>query len=227
MTTDLPPLPAAIPGRYRHYKGGEYELLGVSRHSETLEALVVYLPLYDGAHLWVRPYDMFFGQVEVDGRLQPRFALIAAPAAAAKPAAQGITYTRHDNLPEAESRVVDEGLGAANDRAAPLHEVQPLSCFARLASGEVVGGAVGRSWGNCCELQQLWVEPGHRRQGIARSLIEAFEAHARTRGCRTFYLETFNFQAPELYRSLGYRVSHQHAVYPHGIVKYLMVRELP
>lgn len=70
----LPPLPVAAPGRYRHYKGGEYELRGVVRHSETLEALVLYVPLYNDSGLWVRPYAMFFGTVEVDGRVMPRFA---------------------------------------------------------------------------------------------------------------------------------------------------------
>jgi hypothetical protein len=75
----LPPLPDAPAGRYRHYKGGEYEVLGVARHSETLEPVVVYRPLYNESGLWVRPYAMFFGQVEVDGRQQPRFAPIAAP----------------------------------------------------------------------------------------------------------------------------------------------------
>jgi hypothetical protein len=74
--TDLPPLPQAGLGRYRHYKGGEYEVVGVARHSETLEPLVVYRPLYNQTGLWVRPYDMFFGQVEFEGRLQPRFALL-------------------------------------------------------------------------------------------------------------------------------------------------------
>jgi hypothetical protein len=71
---DLPPLPVVTPGRYRHYKGGEYELIGVARHSETLEPLVVYRPLYGASGLWVRPHAMFFEQVEVDGQLQPRFA---------------------------------------------------------------------------------------------------------------------------------------------------------
>lgn len=71
---DLPPLPAATPGRYRHYKGGEYELVGVVRHSETLEALVLYRPLYGVDGLWVRPYEMFFEHVEVDGARVPRFA---------------------------------------------------------------------------------------------------------------------------------------------------------
>lgn len=71
---DLPALPTTPPGRYRHYKGGEYEVLGAARHSETLEVVVVYRPLYNASGLWVRPYAMFFGEVEVDGRLQPRFA---------------------------------------------------------------------------------------------------------------------------------------------------------
>ncbi|HSV84632.1 MAG TPA: DUF1653 domain-containing protein [Ramlibacter sp.] len=72
--TDLPPLPPTPPGRYRHYKGGEYEVLGVARHSETLEPLVVYRPLYYATGWWVRPHAMFFGEVEVEGRVLPRFA---------------------------------------------------------------------------------------------------------------------------------------------------------
>jgi hypothetical protein len=73
---DLPPLPVVPPGRYRHYKGGEYEVIGVARHSETLEPLVVYRPLYNASGLWVRPHAMFIEQVEVEGKLQPRFAAV-------------------------------------------------------------------------------------------------------------------------------------------------------
>jgi hypothetical protein len=75
--SDLLPLPTTPTGRYRHYKGGEYEVVGVARHSETKEPLVVYRPLYDDSGLWVRPHAMFFEEVEVDGKLQPRFALVA------------------------------------------------------------------------------------------------------------------------------------------------------
>jgi hypothetical protein len=74
--TDLPPLPAVPTGRYRHYKGDEYEVLGVARHSETLEPMVVYRPLYNDSGWWVRPHAMFFGQVNAGGRMQPRFARI-------------------------------------------------------------------------------------------------------------------------------------------------------
>ena len=73
-TTDPPPLPPAPLGRYRHYKGGKYEVVGVARHSETLEPMVLYRPLYNQTGLWVRPYAMFFEPVEHEGCLQPRFA---------------------------------------------------------------------------------------------------------------------------------------------------------
>jgi hypothetical protein len=77
MKTDgLPPLPPAPTGRYRHYKGGEYEVIGVARHSETHEPLVVYRPLYNDSGWWVRPHAMFFGTVDIDGAVQPRFARI-------------------------------------------------------------------------------------------------------------------------------------------------------
>lgn len=62
------------PGRYRHYKGGEYVVIGVARHSETEEELVVYRPDYGERGLWVRPLTMFMETVEVEGRRVPRFA---------------------------------------------------------------------------------------------------------------------------------------------------------
>ncbi|HVR48425.1 MAG TPA: DUF1653 domain-containing protein [Pseudorhodoferax sp.] len=70
---DLLPLPAIALGRYRHYKGGLYEVLGVARHSETAEPMVLYRPLYNATGWWVRPHAMFVETVEIDGRLQPRF----------------------------------------------------------------------------------------------------------------------------------------------------------
>ena len=61
------------PGRYRHFKGNEYEVIGVVRHSETLEEMVVYRALYDNGGLWVRPAAMWTEQVERDGYCGPRF----------------------------------------------------------------------------------------------------------------------------------------------------------
>lgn len=61
------------PGRYRHFKGNEYEVLGVARHSETLEDMVVYRALYGDGGLWVRPAAMWSEPVEKDGYRGPRF----------------------------------------------------------------------------------------------------------------------------------------------------------
>jgi len=61
-------------GRYRHYKGNYYDVIGVARHSETEQALVVYRPQYGEKALWVRPLDMFNESVMVDGIAVPRFA---------------------------------------------------------------------------------------------------------------------------------------------------------
>lgn len=74
--SDLAPLPTTPIGRYRHYKGGEYEVLGVVRHSETLEAMVLYRALYGEHGLWVRPHSMFFESIEWNGIRQPRFAAV-------------------------------------------------------------------------------------------------------------------------------------------------------
>ena len=71
--SDLPALPTTTFGRYRHYKGGDYEVVGVARHSETLEPLVVYRPLYNATGWWVRPHAMFFQTVTIDGVARPRF----------------------------------------------------------------------------------------------------------------------------------------------------------
>ena len=61
------------PGRYRHYKGRFYRVMGVARHSETLEELVVYRALYGDRGLWVRPKKMFLEKVMIGGKKVPRF----------------------------------------------------------------------------------------------------------------------------------------------------------
>lgn len=74
----LVPLPELRLGVYRHYKGHRYQVIGMARHSETHEALVVYRPLYGEGAMWVRPYEMFVGTVTVDGVDRARFAPEAA-----------------------------------------------------------------------------------------------------------------------------------------------------
>jgi len=70
---DMEKLPDLKPGRYRHYKGGLYQLLYVARHSETLEPMAVYRALYENGDIWVRPASMWDEQVEADGKSVRRF----------------------------------------------------------------------------------------------------------------------------------------------------------
>lgn len=72
----MAPIP---PGRYRHYKGQEYSVIGVARHSETLEELVVYRQEYGDHGLWVRPAKMFLETVLVAGKMVPRFQYSSPP----------------------------------------------------------------------------------------------------------------------------------------------------
>ncbi len=68
------------PGKYKHFKGGEYQVLGVAKHSETLAVMVIYKPLYplkDGElDTWVRPIEMFFDTGEINGKIFQRFTYI-------------------------------------------------------------------------------------------------------------------------------------------------------
>ena len=65
-----------LPGKYRHFKGNEYQLIGTARHSETMEPMVVYRALYGEGGLWVRPASMWNETVDRDGYCGPRFQYI-------------------------------------------------------------------------------------------------------------------------------------------------------
>ncbi|MBI2474373.1 MAG: DUF1653 domain-containing protein [Candidatus Taylorbacteria bacterium] len=64
-------------GEYEHYKGKHYKVIGVAKHSETQEEMVVYQALYGNGDMWVRPLTMFMEEIEVDGKKKPRFRFIA------------------------------------------------------------------------------------------------------------------------------------------------------
>lgn len=79
MSDPLPSLPAEPrPGLYRHYKGNDYRVLGLARHSETREPFVVYQALYGERGLWVRPAAMFCETVTHDGQRVARFAFVGS-----------------------------------------------------------------------------------------------------------------------------------------------------
>jgi GNAT superfamily N-acetyltransferase len=131
--------------------------------------------------------------------------------------------SEHEAWPD-EARIVDDGLDAHN--APAVADVRPLACLARGDDGQVLGGALGRTWGGCAELQEMWVQPELRGQGLGTLLVRRFEAAAAARGVQRVYLTTFSFQAPVFYARLGYAEQARIEGFGGGHVKYLFLREL-
>jgi GNAT superfamily N-acetyltransferase len=140
--------------------------------------------------------------------------------------AMSLRYSVQELADRADLARVDDGIDAFNHREPELRQVRPLAVLARDDHASVVAGAVGRTWGECAELQQLWVQESDRRQGVGRRLMALFEADAAGRGCRLVYLDTFSFQAPGFYEKLGYRPVLQTRGFTRGIVKFTMHKTL-
>jgi GNAT superfamily N-acetyltransferase len=137
-----------------------------------------------------------------------------------------IAYDLTDAPSAAQLAAIDAGLGAFNEAVAELANVRRLVVTAHDQAGAIQGGALGRTWGECCELLQLWVADPVRGQGLGRGLLQRFEREARARGCTLVYLDTFSFQAPAFYEALGYRAVLETRGFTGGIVKYTMHKPL-
>ena len=121
---------------------------------------------------------------------------------------------------------VDAGLLGFNLEQGGIDEVRRLAAFARDEANVTVGGAIGRSWGGCCELEVLWAREDVRDQGVGSQLLAMFEEEAVRRGCTLVFLNTFSFQAPGFYERHGYRETQSIAGFPRGITKHYFRKEL-
>lgn len=91
-----------------------------------------------------------------------------------------------------------------------------LGVFLRDEAENLIAGATGHTWGETCELKQVWVAESARGQGLGRRLMAEVEAEAVRRGCRQLILNTHSFQAPAFYAKLGFEVAAEMADYPRG-----------
>lgn len=138
-----------------------------------------------------------------------------------------LAYTVQEKADPAELAVVDSGLGAYNLTEKETQRVRGLHVLVHDDVGAVAGGAVGRTWGECCELMQLWVHEAQRGRGVGARLMALLEDEAARRGCTLVYLTTFSFQAPDFYARLGYEVVLETRGYTGQIVRYTMHKHLP
>ena len=97
-----------------------------------------------------------------------------------------------------------------------LGDEAELAIFVRDDAGRIVAGVSGWSWGNCCELQSLWVEPSLRGRWLGTRLIAAAEAEAVARGCSQTVHFTYAFQARRLYERCGYELMGRVEDFPSG-----------
>jgi GNAT superfamily N-acetyltransferase len=98
--------------------------------------------------------------------------------------------------------------------------------FLRNEDGEILGGALGDTWGLWLHVSDLWADPALRGKGYATKLMNAIEQLAVQRGCANFYLDTFSFQARPLYEKLGYKVFGTLENHPKGHSHYFLKKSL-
>jgi GNAT superfamily N-acetyltransferase len=123
--------------------------------------------------------------------------------------------------------VVGEGLDAFNVECAGYADTTPLAVLVSdPESGEVLGGALGRTSFGLMFIDLVYLPPQLRGHDIGRRVIGMAEAEARRRGCKAGVLYTINFQAPEFYKRLGWRVFGEIACDPPGTSRVFMTKEL-
>ena|SRR6476646_1993133 len=116
----------------------------------------------------------------------------------------------------ADVEFLEERLYEFNAATTGITDGRTLGVFLRDDLGSIVAGAAGHTWGETCELRQVWVAASERGRGLGRRLIAEAEAEAVRRGCRQLVLSTHSFQAPEFYRRLGFDIVAELSDYPRG-----------
>jgi len=128
-------------------------------------------------------------------------------------------YMRRFEIEEpscADIAFLEDQLYEFNAAATGIADGRSLGAFLRDESKQIVAGAAGHTWGETCELRQVWVTASARGSGLGRHLIAEAEAEAVRRGCRQLVLTTHSFQAPDFYRKLGFEVVSELPDYPRG-----------
>jgi GNAT superfamily N-acetyltransferase len=130
-----------------------------------------------------------------------------------------------DPSPE-QVRYLEDRLYEFNAGATGITDGEGLAIFVRAGDGRIVAGIAGHTWGACCEIRQLWVEPALRGQGLGSRLLAAAEGEARRRHCGQIILTTHEFQAPDFYATRGFRELARIDDYPRGHRQLLLRKAL-
>jgi GNAT superfamily N-acetyltransferase len=132
-----------------------------------------------------------------------------------------------DRSPDAnDTKVLGQGLDRHACVQAGMTPPEPISVYLYDAGGQIVGGVAARIWDGVLDISILWVHEEYRGAGYGRQLIAAAEAEALTRGCVLAELRTFDYQAPEFYKKLGYEAYNVVDGWPRGHRRYFFRKRL-
>jgi GNAT superfamily N-acetyltransferase len=120
------------------------------------------------------------------------------------------------NPSQQDMQALRRQLVAYNIAQAHVDKGRDLAIFVRDIQDQLVAGIVGWTWGQCLEINYLWVHPDLRGQGYGKRLVQTLEREAQTQGCCTAAVDTYSFQAPEFYQRLGYKKFGSVDGYPDG-----------
>jgi GNAT superfamily N-acetyltransferase len=127
---------------------------------------------------------------------------------------------------QATKRTVQNGLFDANVQSTGDGSFGSVFVCARDSTSAVIGGVVGEAYWGWVNFTTVWVDPLHRRKGLARRMLDAAEAEAVRLGYAQAYLDTFSFQCPNLYLHSGYEVFGQLEGFPTGSTRLFMRKTL-
>ena len=135
------------------------------------------------------------------------------------------TEPRHDLSPN-EVDAIEDRLYRHNSHATGRHDGQGLGFVIRDELGQMIGIAAGYTWAGTSELKQMWVDEAYRGRGLARALLNAFIAEARSRGVRRIWVASYDFQAPGMYEKAGFRRMAEFEGWPEGHVNVILCKTL-
>ncbi len=216
-------------GKYRHYKGHLYEVIGTARHSETLEDMVIYKALYGDFGIWVRPLKMFLENIEVDGKIQKRFGFVGDESSkeiaidALKPDCTLFEATSE------EIEILEDKLDKFNrEQLSFVGDMEiKKNYIIKNKTGDIVAGIRGCFYlEECLFISMLFIDKDKRKQGLGSILLQTIEEQARSMKISLIHLNTFDFQAKDFYLKHGYEVFGVLDDCPKGHKRYYMKKVL-
>jgi ribosomal protein S18 acetylase RimI-like enzyme len=132
---------------------------------------------------------------------------------------------RHD-LSADEIDAIENHIYDHNSRATGRRDAHGLGFFIRNEQGQVIGAVAGFTWSGACELKQMWVHEAYRGRGHARALLDAFTTEAGNRGVRRIWVVSYDFQAPGMYESAGFKRMAEFQGWPEGHTNVVLCKTL-